>query len=76
MFFLTLELVVVETDDLCTSESCNVSQWSTDTAADIQYGITLLDTNLRGEVILVTSNRSLERLTLVLGGEVERLTPT
>ena len=70
-----LESVVVQTDNVDVGESSDLACWTANTAADVQNAHAGLETHLRGEIVLVTSERSSEGFTLIESGEVERLRP-
>jgi hypothetical protein len=73
---LNLVVIVVQTGDVCTSELCDFSRWPTNTTANIEDFVSVLDTNLRGEVVFVTGNGLVERFPVCETAEVEGLAPT
>jgi len=72
---LNLVVIVVQTGDVCTSKLCNLSRWSTNTTANIKNLVSVLDTNLRGEIMFMTGNGLVERFTVCETTEVEGLAP-
>jgi hypothetical protein len=72
---LNLIVVVVEASDVCASELCDLSSWSSNTASNIENSVSILDTNLRGKIVFVTSNGLVERFTVGETAEMEGLAP-
>ena len=70
-----LECIVVQTDNVDIGKPGDLTCWAADTAPDVQNAHAGLETHLRGEVVLVTSERSSEGFALIESGEVERLRP-
>lgn len=66
-----LESIVVQTDDVDVGEPGDLPCGTTDTAADVEDTHTGLETHLEGEIMLMTSERSVEGLALVEPREVE-----
>jgi hypothetical protein len=73
---LNLVVIVVQTGDVCTSELCDFSGWSTNTTAHIEDFVSIFDTNFGCEVVFVTGNGLVERFTVCEAAEVEGLAPT
>lgn len=71
-----LVVVVVQTSDVSTSELDHLASGTTDTTADIQNLHVLGDTSHVGEVVLVTGNGLVERLTVGETAEVEGGAPS
>lgn len=70
-----LELVVVQTCDVHVGEPRDRTCRTANAAADIENLHTRLEAHLRGEVVLVTRERSLESLALEEAREVEGVSP-
>ena len=60
---------------MCASELCDFAGWSSNTTANIEDIVSIFDTNLRGEIVLVASNGLVERFTVGETAEVEGLAP-
>lgn len=72
---INLVVVVVQAGNVCASELGNFTCRSTDTTADVKYRLTLLDTNLVRQVVLMAGNSLVKRLANGEATEVEGLTP-
>lgn len=68
---LDLVVVVVETDDVTVGEPGNLSGGATNTTADVEDEVALLDASHVREVVLVSGDGGLEVLALVEATEVE-----
>jgi hypothetical protein len=73
---LDLVVVVVQAGDMCARELCDFSGWSTDTTSNIQDFVSILDTDLCGEVVFVAGNGLVEVFSICVTAEVERLAPS
>ncbi len=60
---------------MCTGEFCDLAGWSPNTTANIEDFVSILDPDLRGEIVLMTSNGLVERFTIGEAAEVEGLAP-
>ena len=66
-----LVLVVVDADDFRVGKSSDFTSWSTDTASNVKNFHIRLDTNLRGEVVLVSSDSLIESFSFVVSTEMK-----
>jgi hypothetical protein len=73
---LNLVVIVVQSSDVRTSELGNLTGWTSNTATNIENLHVLTDTNAMSEVMLVSGDSLVERLTVGETAEVERLSPT
>lgn len=73
---LNLVVIVVETGDMGAGEFGNLAGWSSYTAANIEDFVSILNTNLGGEVVFVSGNGLVEGLPVCESAEVERLAPS
>lgn len=60
---------------MCTSELGNFSGRTSNTTANVEDPVAILDTNLRCKVMFVAGNGLVERFTVRIAAEMERLTP-
>jgi hypothetical protein len=60
---------------VCSSEFCDLAGWSSNTTANIEDFVSIFDTDLRGEIVLMASNGLVERFTVGETAEVEGLAP-
>jgi hypothetical protein len=60
---------------VCTCEFCDLAGWSSNTTANIEDFVSILNTDLRGKIVLMASNSLVERFTVGEATEVERLAP-
>jgi hypothetical protein len=72
---LNLVVVVVQSNNVNTSELDDLTGGSTDTAANIQDAHVVLEVHFVGKVVLVAGNGLVERLAICVAGKVERLSP-
>jgi hypothetical protein len=72
---VNLIVVVVETGDVSASELGNLASGSTNTTANIEHLHAFLDAHGVGEVVFMTRDGLVERLTSRESTKVERLTP-
>ena len=73
---LDLVVVVVQTGDMSTSKLCDFASRSSDTTADIEDFVAILNTDLRSEVMFMSCNGLVEALAICETAEMERLSPT
>lgn len=73
---INLVVVVVQAGDVCTSKLRDLAGGSTDTAADVQHILALLDADLVCQVVLVAGNGLVEGLAHGEAAEVEGLAPS
>jgi hypothetical protein len=73
---LNLVVVVVQSDNVDTSESGHLASGSSNSTSDVKNGHTLLQSHHVGEEVLVTGDSLVESLTGVETTEVERLSPS
>lgn len=73
---LDLIVVVVKTGDVSTSELGNLAGRAANTATDIENLHALLNADAVGEVVLMSGNSLVERLSERETAEVERLAPS
>lgn len=73
---LNLVVVVVQAGDMGTCELGDLASRTTNTATDIENLHALLDANLVGKVVLMTSNGLVEGFALRESTEMEGLSPT
>lgn len=71
-----LVVVVVQTGDVAAGELGDFARRSTNTTSNIKNLHALLDADLVGEVVLMTSNRLVEGLAVREAAKVEGLAPT
>ena len=60
---------------MCASEFRNLASWPSNTTANVEDFVSVFDTDLRGEIVLMASNGLVERFTVGEATEVERLAP-
>ena len=72
---LNLVIIVVQTRNMRTGELGNFSRRPTNTAADIEDLVAVLDADFGGEVVLVAGNGLVEGLAVGKAAEVEGLAP-
>lgn len=74
----SLELVgiVVQTSNMSTSEMGNFTSGTTNTTTNIKNTHVLLDTNVGSQIMLMTSNGTVELFTNIVTTEMETGTPT
>jgi hypothetical protein len=60
---------------VCSGEFCDLAGWSSNTTANIEDFVSIFDTDLRGEIVLMASNGLVERFTVGETAEVEGLAP-
>lgn len=68
---LNLVVIVVQASNVCAGELCDFSSGTTNTTANVEDFVSILDTNLRGEVVFVAGNGLVEALTVCEAAEVE-----
>lgn len=73
---LNLVVVVVESDNVGTSELGNLASGATDTTANIENVHSLLDANLVRQVVLMASNGLVKGLAEGKAAEMEGLAPS
>ena len=72
---LNLVVIVVQPSNVCASELCDFAGWPSNTTANVEDFVSVFDTDLRGEIVLMASNSLVERFTVGEATEVERLAP-
>lgn len=70
-----LVVVVVQAGDVCACKLGNLTSRSTDTAANIEHGLALLNADLVCKVVLMTGNGLIKWLANGKAAEVEGLAP-
>jgi hypothetical protein len=60
---------------VCASELRNLASWPSNTTANVEDFVSVFDTDLRGEIVLMASNGLVERFTVGETAEVEGLAP-
>lgn len=71
-----LVIVVVQSSNVCAGEFGNLSRRATDTTSNIKNFVSILNTNLGRQVMLVAGNCLVEWFTICESAEVERLSPS